>query len=76
MFSIVLGLIAICLGLWGILSFWWYVIDVMIAVLPLLLLFGGFVALMAGIRNSGFKENLSGSNGEKADEPVEEPAVE
>ncbi len=72
MSSIVFGLIAMCLGLWGILSFWWYIIDVLIALLPLFLIFGGFVALMAGIRNSKLKEKVR----EKADEPVEEQAVE
>lgn len=55
MSSIVIGLISICLGLWGLSKFWWYVVDVLAAVLPLLLILGGAVAVMAGIRNSGLK---------------------
>jgi hypothetical protein len=58
MSSIVFGLIAICIGLWGIISYWWYVVDVFLAVLPIALLFGGFIALMAGIKKTGIKGKL------------------
>ena len=61
MLSIVFGLIAMCLGLWGIATYWWYVVDVLVAVLPLFLVFGGFVALMAGIRNTGLRAKIKES---------------
>jgi hypothetical protein len=65
MMSIVFGLISICMGLWGIVTYWWYVVDVFLAILPVILLFGGFVALMAGIRNTGLRAKIKGfdSNG-------------
>jgi vacuolar-type H+-ATPase subunit I/STV1 len=55
MLSIVFGLISLSLGLWGMLKFWWYMVDVLIALLPMLLIFGGAIALMAGIRNTGIR---------------------
>jgi len=67
MLSIVFGLIAICLGLWGIATYWWYVVDVLVALLPLFFVFGGVVALMAGIRNTGIKVKIKESQ-EKIEE--------
>lgn len=58
MSSIVFGLIAMCIGLWGIVSYWWYVVDVFLAILPLVLFFGGFIALMAGIKKTGLSAKL------------------
>ncbi len=68
MLSIVFGLIAICLGLWGIATYWWYVVDLMVAVLPIVLFFGGFVALMAGIRNTGLKAKIKDNNNNNEEE--------
>ncbi len=65
MLSIVFGLIAICLGLWGIANYWWYVVDVLVAVLPIFLVLGGFIALMAGIKNTGLKAKIKGGNEDK-----------
>jgi len=55
MLSIVFGLIALSLGFWGMVKYWWYMVDVLIAMLPLMLIFGGAVALLAGIRNTGMR---------------------
>lgn len=68
MASIVFGLIAMCIGLWGIVSYWWYVVDVFLAVLPVVLLFGGFVALMAGIKKTGLKGKMMVSKKPVVDE--------
>ena len=59
MSSIVFGLIAMCIGLWGVVSYWWYVVDVFLAILPIVLLFGGFIALMAGIKKTGIRTMLT-----------------
>lgn len=58
MLSIVFGLIAICLGIWGLVSYWWYVVEVVIALFPLFLIFSGIIAVLAGIKNTGLKMNL------------------
>ena len=58
MLSIVFGLIALSLGFWGMLKFWWYMVDVLIAMLPILLIFGGAIALLAGIRNTGIRTSF------------------
>lgn len=64
MTSIVFGLIAMCLGLWGLVTYWWYVVDVFVAILPIVLLFGGFIALMAGIKKTGLRAKMN-LNGDK-----------
>jgi len=51
-----------CIGLWGIVSYWWYVVDVFLAILPVILLFGGFIALMAGIKKTGIRTKLNVNN--------------
>jgi hypothetical protein len=53
MLSIVFGLIAICIGLWGISRFWWYLMDIITGFLPVMLVFVGIVAIISGIRNNG-----------------------
>ncbi len=52
MLSIVFGLIAICLGLWGIGRFWWYLLDIITGLVPLLLIFVGVVAIISGIKSN------------------------
>ena len=58
MLSIVFGLIALSLGFWGMVKYWWYMVDVLIAILPLVLIFGGAIALMAGIKNTGMRTSF------------------
>jgi len=65
MLSIVFGLIAICLGIWGLINYWWYIVDFLIAFLPLILIFSGGVAVLAGIRNTGLKAKIKEGNSEQ-----------
>ncbi|KJU82741.1 magnetosome protein MamI [Candidatus Magnetobacterium bavaricum] len=67
MLSIVFGLIAICLGLWGLSNYWWYIVDVFVGILPLFLIFGGFIAVLAGIRNTGLTAKMKDSNVNKTE---------
>ena len=60
MLSIVFGLIALSLGFWGMVKFWWYMVDVLIALLPFVLIFGGAIALLAGIKNTGMRTPFTG----------------
>ncbi len=73
MLSIVFGLIAICLGIWGLVTYWWYVVEVFIALLPLFLIFSGAIAVLAGIKNTGLKMNLTDWNTKK-EEPKQKGA--
>ena len=49
MASIVFGLVAIALGLWGLSTWWWSVAEVLRGIVPLLLILIGPIALGAGI---------------------------
>ena len=62
MINIVFALVAICLGIWGLITYWWYTVDVIIAIFPLVLLFVGIIALLAGLKNTGLKANLMEAN--------------
>ena len=62
MINIVFALVAICLGIWGLITYWWYTVDVIIAIFPLVLLFVGIIALLAGLKNTGLKANLMEGN--------------
>ena len=50
MLHIVIGIIAIVIGLWGIAGNWYMFIDVLVALAPPALVGFGIVALLAGIR--------------------------
>jgi len=62
MTNIVFALVAICLGIWGLITYWWYTVDVIIAIFPLVLLFVGIIALLAGLKNTGLKANIIKGN--------------
>ena len=71
MINIVFALVAICLGVWGLITYWWYTVDVIIAIFPVVLLFFGLIALLAGIKNTGLKATLTGGNSKQgATEPT------
>jgi len=50
MLHVIIGIIAVVIGLWGIMGNWYMFKDVVIAVVPLLVLCFGIVAILAGIR--------------------------
>jgi len=62
MINIVFALVAICLGIWGLVTYWWYTVDIIIAIFPLVLLFVGVIALLAGLKSTGLKANLMEGN--------------
>ncbi|MBF0426239.1 MAG: hypothetical protein HQL66_10530 [Magnetococcales bacterium] len=47
--SMIVGLVAISLGLWGLSAWWWSVVEFLRGVVPLLLVLFGFIALGAGV---------------------------
>ncbi|MDH4028167.1 MAG: hypothetical protein OEU95_05000 [Nitrospirota bacterium] len=58
MINIVFGLMAICIGLWGVSKFWWYFVDIISGLFPMLLIFVGIVAVVAGIRKDGLSASV------------------
>ena len=62
MINMVFGLVAICLGIWGLVTYWWYTVDVIIAIFPLVLLIFGLIALLAGVKNTGLRATLRGGD--------------
>ena len=70
MVNIVFGLVAICLAIWGLVTYWWYVVEVVIALFPVALLCVGVIALLAGIKQTGLKATVVSRNGRP------EPAAE
>jgi ABC-type antimicrobial peptide transport system permease subunit len=54
----IIGCVAIGLGLWGLVTYLWYIVDILIGAFPLALLTFGIVALLAGVKNTGFKASM------------------
>lgn len=66
MLHIILGLIAIFFGIWGITSHWWAFLDLICVLIPVLLVIGGVIAITAGISRVIGKEAASSvSNGKE-----------
>jgi uncharacterized membrane protein len=51
MLHIIVGIIAIVIGLWGIMGNWYMFKDVLVAIVPPVVLCFGIVAILAGIRS-------------------------
>lgn len=50
MINIILGAVALVLGIWAMLSNWWATVDLVQTVLPIVLATYGVVALIAGLK--------------------------
>ena len=50
MVNIIVGLIAVVLGLWGIVAHWFATIDLVTTLLPIILVIYGIIATIAGIK--------------------------
>ena len=48
---IIIGLLAIIIGLWGVAMNWYQFLDLLWVLAPLVLLVGGMIALTAGVGN-------------------------
>ena len=47
--AVIIGLLAISFGLWGLTVWWWSVVEVLRGLVPILLVGLGLVALAAGV---------------------------
>jgi len=48
---IIIGLVGIIVGLWGIVLNWYQFLDLLWVLVPMAVLLGGIVALLAGVSN-------------------------
>lgn len=67
---IIIGLVAITLGIWGIALNWYQFVDLLWVLIPMLVLIGGIVALLAGISN--FSDSPSQSRNKVTENNIEE----
>ncbi|MBF0621343.1 MAG: hypothetical protein HQL54_05400 [Magnetococcales bacterium] len=49
MLTIVFGLVALALGLWGLSAWWWSVVEILRGLMPIVLTLLGLVAIGAGV---------------------------
>jgi hypothetical protein len=64
MLHVIVGIIAIVIGLWGIMSKWYMFKDILITIVPFVMLCFGIVAILAGIRSMKAKWAAKESNEE------------
>ena len=51
MVHVIVGIIAIVIGLWGIMGNWYMFKDILVTIVPFVVLCFGIVAILAGIRS-------------------------
>ena len=56
MLNIVIGVIAVLFGLWGITRNWYMFMDILRALIPIMLIVFGTIMTLAGIRNKKKKQ--------------------
>ena len=71
MVHILVGIIAIVIGLWGIARSWYMFKDMLVAIIPLAAVCFGIVALLAGIRSIRVKWTTAGEEGPQDDRDTE-----
>lgn len=70
MLAVILGLIFMALGLWGLIAWWGSFILVLKGLVPVLILFGGFIAVVAGV--TSIRDSMeSRSSGRETEEKKE-----
>ncbi len=66
MWALIGGMVAVVLGIWGLIGWWGYFIKALMALVPILALIGGAVAIASGL--SDIKDKIAEKK-EKAKEP-------
>ncbi len=68
MASIIFGLIALALGLWGVSAWWWSIVEILRGIVPIMLILLGLVALGAGVTRMRDGGAAEGGTGEVQDD--------
>jgi len=53
--KIIAGLIVLAVGLWAVVSWWWFVWDIIKGLIAILFVFGGLTLIGLGAKNSSRK---------------------
>ena len=68
MVSVIVGLLALALGLWGMTAWWWSVTEFLRGAMPIVFIIFGLVALAAGVQTvrqpKGVSKRTPGPSGE------------
>lgn len=49
--KMITGLIMLAIGLWAVVSWWWFLWDIIRGLIAILLVFGGLILIGLGVRN-------------------------
>jgi len=71
---IIIGLVAITLGIWGIVLNWYQFLDLLWVLVPMAVLVGGVVALLAGVSN--FAKGLPDKTNNNISSRLEEEGID
>ena len=64
MLSVIVGLLALALGLWGLTAWWWSVTEFLRGSMPIVLVVFGLVALASGVQT--VRQPKGGAKGSKS----------
>ncbi len=70
MIHLIMGLVTICLGAWGIIVWWEHFAEVLRGLIPFLLVLVGLAAIGAGFRKAVGEVGNEDAEGPSADTPV------
>lgn len=71
---IIIGLVAIVLGMWGIVLNWYQFLDLLWVLVPMAVLVSGIVALLAGVSN--FAKGSSAETNDNISSRLEEEGID
>ena len=55
MLKIIAGLVILTMGLWAVVSWWWFIWDIIRGLIAILFILGGLTLIRLGIKNRGRK---------------------
>lgn len=53
--KIIAGLVVLAIGLWAVVSWWWFIWDIARGLIAILLIFGGLTLVGLGVKNNNRK---------------------
>lgn len=53
--KIIAGLVVLAIGFWAVVSWWWFIWDIIRAVIAIIFVLGGLTLIGLGLKNTGRK---------------------